>query len=261
MCTSRKPDLKRSSKKPKMRFIEETHEYIEADIKYLPATSFVKKFEPFVDWDKKAATKAKKLGVTKEVLLKEWEDKRNTGARRGTAYHKLKEDEAVLKGVVVVGEKAYPAKWQPTIGGIKDDESMKLENNTVYVEKLLWSKAYGISGQADIVEVIDGYINIKDHKTNAKLEKFAWVHPATGPVRMLAPVKHLERCTFNSYQLQLNLYMFMALQANRGLKMGKMVILHVLLDEEGNFVSEEPHEVQDLQIEIRSMLEHYKNTK
>ena len=58
-----------------------------------------------------------------------------------------------------------------TANGIKEDKEMKLQDNTVYSEKMIWSKKYGICGTADLVEVVNGRINIKDYKTNAKLDK------------------------------------------------------------------------------------------
>ena len=45
-----------------LKFIEESHQYFVEDREYPPVSTVCHKFEPYVDWDQIAATKAKKLG-------------------------------------------------------------------------------------------------------------------------------------------------------------------------------------------------------
>lgn len=237
-----------------MKFIETTHKYLdEEDRDYVPVTSFIKSFQAYIDWDTIADTKAKKLGnITKEELLQQWADKRNKGAERGTLFHKMKEDELLSKGDPrIIG---YSTDVH---AGTKVDSSMLLEDNTTYVEKMIWSKRFGVCGTADLVEVVGGKINIKDYKTNEKLDFESYKHWRDGPKRLLFPVQHLDDCNFNIYQLQVNCYMYMLLQQNRHLKIGDMEVLHIIFDE--NNVSEtRVYPALNLQREVKNMLEQHK---
>lgn len=243
-----------------MKFVEDIHRYVEDDEEYLAVTYFIKTFEPYKDWNKIAETYAKKNGLSVEDVKAEWEKNKNNAARKGTKYHAEQERLLLAEGGIVVDNQLCPVKNVLTANGVKEDNSVKLENNTIYPEKMIWSKKYKICGTADIVHVQDNKINIKDYKTNKKLDFVAYDHPYKGKEKMKFPLSHLDACNFNTYQLQLNLYMFMLLQQNRHLKMGKMTILHVI------FEGDEPMgvveiEVKNLQKEVKAMLEFYKNKK
>jgi len=237
-----------------MKFIESTHKYIDEEEKeYAPVTSLLKSFQEKVDWDAVATKKAKKDGTTKEALLAQWADKRDRAAERGTAYHKQKEEE-LLGYPNVVG-------YHTDHSGIKSDADMKLEEGLIYVEKMIWSKKYKVCGTADLVEVVNGKINIKDYKTNEKLDFESWKHPRNGSKRLLYPVQHLDDCNFNLYQLQVNCYMYMLLQHNRHLKMGEMEILHVVFDENKQHKETRVYPAMNFQRDVKNMLEQHLKTR
>jgi len=247
-----------------MEFRELEHTYTLDDISYVPVTTFLKYFEPYKDWKAIAEEKARKLkdGTTAEDLLKEWEYKRTSASKKGTAFHKMMEDFYISKGGVKEDKgKVFNIRHIETLNGVKRDNIEKLEDNTVYVEKLIWSTTNRICGTADLVEVVDGYIHIKDYKTNGEIKFKSFYHPKKGSERLLTPIMHLDDCNFNIYQLQLNLYMYMLLQQNRHLKKGTMTLLHIKFNEDGLPSETIPIKVNDLQREIRSMLEYYKNNK
>lgn len=243
-----------------MRFYEEAHKYIENNQEYIPVTYFLKSYQPWVDWDKEAEKKAKKLGITKEALLKQWADKRDKAAAKGTKFHKMMEDKLLQDKGFVILDTHCPVIAVDTVDGIKEDSIMKLEDNSVYPEKMAWSQKYRICGTADLVKVVNGRINIEDYKTNEKLEKESWKHPLLGSRKLKAPVQTLDDCNFNIYQLQLNVYMYMLLQQNRHLKIGDMTILHIIFNEDDTQSIVE-HPVKDLQKEVRLMLESFKAKK
>ena len=54
--------------------------------------------------------------------------------------------------------------------GIKVSPNQKLENG-LYPEHLVYLKSVGLCGQADVVEVVDGVININDYKTNKEIKE------------------------------------------------------------------------------------------
>ena len=49
-----------------IQFIEEGHKYFINDVEYTPVSNIIKKYEPYVDWDKKAEDYARKYGKRKE---------------------------------------------------------------------------------------------------------------------------------------------------------------------------------------------------
>ncbi len=243
-----------------MRFVENIHKYIGDEGEYTPVTYFIKSFQPYVDWEEKCRTKAKKLGITYEELRAQWNVARDSAAAKGTAFHKRMEDVMIADGSVKVQDRTLPLMSYSTFAGIKEDVSMELADNTVYAEKMIWSKNHKICGTADLVQVIDGRIHVLDYKTNKKLDKESWRNPRTGSTqKLLKPISDLDDCNFNIYQLQLNTYMYMLLQANRKLKLGSMVILHVI-DEDGGY-RVEPHTVANLQSRIRTMFSNFKSKK
>lgn len=243
-----------------MKFIEDVHKYMDEYDEYTPVTYFIKSFQPFVDWEAKCRAKAKKLGITYEELRAQWDDTRDTAAAKGTKFHKKMEDRLADKGVLKVFGKELPVTYYETFAGIKDDPSMALEDNTVYSEKMIWSRKYKVCGTADLVQVVDGKINVLDYKTNKELKMEAWRNPRTGQrQKLMGPCNSLDDCNFNVYQLQLNVYMYMLLQANRNLKIGNMQILHIIFnDEEGNDVTVVPYNIKNLQPMVKAMFEHFK---
>lgn len=238
-----------------MKFVETTHKYTDGEIDFTPVTTFLKSFQEKIDWDAIAEKKAKKDGVTKEELLKQWEAKRNKAADKGTAYHKMMEELVQGSGNKVL--------WTDTVDGVKEDSTLHLEDNTIYTEKMIWNNTYKICGTADLIIVKDGLIHVKDYKTNEKLDKEAYRHPnpKIGKRKLLYPVESLDDCNFNIYQLQLNMYMYMLLQHNRHLKMGNMEILHVQYDKEGNALPPVVEKIDNLQRLIKKMLEHFSLNK
>lgn len=252
----------RRSKKKKMKFYEGPHKYIDGDIEYTSVSYLLKTVEPWVDWDKKAASTAKKTGSTKEKVLKEWAEKRDNAAKKGTAFHKMMEDSytSSVQGIKIA-EKYYPLCYAQTIDGVKEEKDVKLEDNTVYTEKMIWSNKYKICGTADLVEVIDGKIYVKDYKTNEKLEFTSWVNPKTGLSEKLKfPCANLDNCKGVKYELQLNLYMYMLLMQNRQLKMGGMEILQIVFHEDGTHEIV-PHKVRNLLKEAGLLLEYFRQKK
>ncbi|BCV02204.1 MAG: hypothetical protein CM15mV51_0180 [uncultured marine virus] len=54
--------------------------------------------------------------------------------------------------------------------GIKIAPKQKLEEG-LYPEHLVYLKSVGLCGQADLVEIINGTINITDYKTNKQIKE------------------------------------------------------------------------------------------
>src|SRR5687767_626540 len=86
-----------------MKFIEQDHIYVNDDGEvYTSATSFIKSFcNPF-EKDKIAKKYAKKHKKTVEEVLAEWDKIGKEAIKKGTAYHKMKEDELLASGAIKI---------------------------------------------------------------------------------------------------------------------------------------------------------------
>jgi hypothetical protein len=261
----RRPKLykkpKPKPKKKRMLFYEDSHRYVDEGKDYTSVTYFLKSHQPYVDWKGEAAKKAKKLGISTEALLAQWAATRDKASARGVAYHKHQEKKYLESQGIIICNTLCPVETAPTLNGIREDKSMKLEDNRIYTEKMIWNKNYQVCGTADLVEVINGKINVKDYKTNETIDFKSWVHPVHGPKKLNYPVNHLDDCKFNLYQLQVNMYMYFLLQQNRNFKMGDMEIHHILFDERDEPQETIVYKVANLQKEVRSMLEAFKSKK
>jgi len=116
--------------------------------------------------------------------------------------------------------------------GIKMASEQKLEDG-IYPEHLVYLKSAGICGQADIVEIVNGYININDYKTNKEIKEKGFTNWEGITNKMYKPVNHLDDCNLNHYSLQLSIYAYIIKKHNPKLKIGKLTIQHVKFKQVG----------------------------
>ncbi len=227
----------------KVKFIEDTHQYLTEDGNELISVSaFTEKFKPKVDWKavaKKVAAKKSKQGepTTTEDILNKWEQKRDLSARIGTIFHSIKEEELLQLANPIfynipcstkVCSYSGTDKWSIPIN--------KLENNTVYPELMIYDFEHMICGQSDKVIVANNKIHIWDYKTDAEIKFKAFSSQWVKPQKLLGPLAHLDDCNANIYSIKMSLYMYLLWKANRGtLRTGDIIIEHVHLerDEDG----------------------------
>lgn len=246
-----------------MKFNEESHSYFNDDGEiYLSATSFIKKFcKPF-QRDKIAARYAKKHKKKVQDVIDEWTKISEVAMKKGTHYHKIKEDELIGKGSIFLDEVEHTVHKPFWHEGLKIQLLKKLEPG-IYPELIVWSDKYKIAGQIDYAEITkSGYININDYKTSKEIKKQGYEKWDGSREMMNYPLNNLDDCNFSTYSLQLNLYAFLIKQHNRNLKIGKLTIEHVVGEfEDDQFVLKEVkiHKVPNLQVEIKTALDYYKD--
>lgn len=225
---------------------------------------FKEPFDPKVKATKKAKRIITERGdkVTKELLkeevdliLQDWEDKRTRGIKM---QKKLCERDLKVSGSdkVFLEERINETKY----GELLDKELNKLNNNTIYLEKLLFSNKYKILGYADKVFVKKGTINIIDNKVIDKLYRTSSYvldngHKVPG-TKMYAPLDHLDSCNYNDYVLQLSLYMYLAWENNKHLKIGKLYIRHIKMSDKDKIISDKLIEVPYLKQEVKKLLKY-----
>ncbi len=219
----------------KVKFIEESHQYIsEDDRELISVSAFTERFKNKVDWKAiahKVALKKTRLGepTTKEEVLAKWERKRDLAATIGTNYHSFREMDAHdtpnfydIKCDVEFCPVIDNHKWSLAIN--------QLKNNTEYRELMIYDMDYMICGQADKVIVVNKKINIWDYKTDAKIDFKAFSSKWVDPAYLLPPLSHLEECNANIYSIKMSMYMYLLWKSNRGLlKPGDIILEHIHL--------------------------------
>jgi hypothetical protein len=210
-----------------------------SDIKWTSVTTLVSHFKKPFDADKvaKKVTKSKRskwYGIDPKDIINIWNAESQRAVTLGTFYHNQREsDLCSLASIEREGCTVPVFKPLDSAEGIKLAPDQKLEPG-VYPEHMVYLKSLGICGQSDLVEVINGRVNIVDYKTNKEIKTESYKDWEGVSEKMLSPVSTLDDCNFNHYCLQLSIYMYMILKHNPKLQPGKMFIHHVLFETDGS---------------------------
>ena len=154
-------------------FKEEGHVYESNDqdnISWISVTGLVSKFKPKFDRDGQAIKSSKNkrskwYGMTPKEIIAAWDGETNRAITLGNFYHNQREaDMMEFKTIERYGTQVPIIKPLIDDTGIKTAPTQKLIEG-VYPEHLVYLKSVGICGQADLVEIVNGYINITDYKT------------------------------------------------------------------------------------------------
>jgi hypothetical protein len=218
---------------------DHSYKSVEADdIKWISVTSLVSQFKKPFDAKTVAArvTKSKRskwYGIAPEKILEIWDSEANRATTLGTYYHNQREaDLCSFASIERDGVTVPVITPVEEIDGLKQAPSQRLDPG-VYPEHMVFLKSAGICGQSDLVEVVNGCVNITDYKTNKEIKTESFKDWEGISEKLLSPVNNLDDCNFNHYSLQLSIYMYIILKHNPKLQPGKMYIHHVLFDIEG----------------------------
>ena len=216
-------------------FKEEGHVYESNDqdnISWVSVTGLVSKFKPKFDRDGQAVKSSKNkrskwYGMTPKEIIAAWDGETNRAITLGNFYHNQREaDMMEFKTIERYGTQVPIIKPLIDDTGIKMAPDQKLVEG-VYPEHLVYLKSAGICGQADLVEIVNGYINITDYKTNKEIKEKGFTNWEGITNKLFRPVNHLDDCNLNHYNLQLSIYAYIIKKHNPKLKIGKLVIQHV----------------------------------
>jgi len=217
-------------------FKEEGHVYESNDnddIQWTSVTSLVGKFKPKFDREGQAKKSSKNkrskwYGMTTKEILAAWDSETERAIKLGNFYHNQREadicDLDTLSRQGVELPIIRPLNNEET--GVKIAPDQKIKEG-IYPEHLVYLKSLGICGQADLVEVVNGYINITDYKTNKEIKDKGFTNWEGITKKMYKPISHLDDCNLNHYNLQLSIYAYIIKKHNPKLKIGKLVIQHV----------------------------------
>jgi ATP-dependent exoDNAse (exonuclease V) beta subunit len=221
-------------------FNAEDHSYKSIDeigINWISVTSLVSNFKkPF---DSKSVSqkvsknkKSKWFGLTPERIQELWESEANRATSLGTFYHNQRESDICSLASIQKEGTPIPVYKPIEEGGLKKAPAQRLTDG-IYPEHMVYLKSAGICGQSDLVEVINGKVNIIDYKTNKEIKTESFRNWEGIPDKLLTPLNHLEDCNFNHYSLQLSIYMYIILKHNPKLEPGRIYIHHVLFETVG----------------------------
>lgn len=208
----------------------------EEQIQWISVTTLVSNFKKPFDAEKvaKKVSKAKRskwFGIEPEKIQEIWNQESERAMTLGTYYHNQRE--ADICSFASMEREGIPIPVVSPImkDGLKVAPSQKLQDG-IYPEHLVYLKSAGICGQSDLVEVVNGKINIIDYKTNKEIKMESYTNWEGISEKMGHPVNNLDDCNFYHYALQLSIYMYMMLKHNPKLQPGKMYIHHVKFEEE-----------------------------
>jgi|TARA_Y100000385_G_scaffold81476_1_gene83401 ATP-dependent exoDNAse (exonuclease V) beta subunit len=222
-------------------FKEEGHVYESSDqdkINWTSVTSFIGKFKPKFDAKGQAKKSAKNkrskwYGMTEKEILLAWSNETDRAIGLGNWYHNQRESDMLdLKTIGRHGVEVPIIKPIINDDGIKIAPVQKIEEG-VYPEHLVYLKSVGLCGQADLVEVVNGYINITDYKTNKEIKEKGFTNWEGITSKLYNPVNHLDDCNLNHYNLQLSIYAYIIKKHNPKLKIGDLVVQHVKFKQVG----------------------------
>ena len=209
----------------------------DSNIDWISVTTLVSHFKKPFDAKKVAekvskSKKSKWSGIDPKIIQEIWKNEADRSTTLGTWYHNQREND-LCSFASIEREGVTVPVFKPSnlTEGKKIAPNQKLEPG-VYPEHMVYLKSAGICGQSDLVEVINGKVNIIDYKTNKEIKKESYIDWEGKSEKMLPPVDGLDDCHFYHYALQLSIYMYIILKHNPKLKPGRMYIHHITFEVE-----------------------------
>lgn len=224
-----------------IRFTPQDHKYTsikkEDEKDWVSVTSFIGNFkQPFeADLIAEKSSRSKKskwYGMSPSEIKDAWKSEANRATTLGTWYHNCRERDLCELETIERSGVTVPIVKPIELDGIKYSPDQKLSDG-VYPEHMVYLKSAGLCGQSDLVEVVNGQVNITDYKTNKEIKVEGFTNWEGITTKMMPPVSHLDDCNLNHYTLQLGLYLYIILKHNPKLKPGLLTIHHILFEEVG----------------------------
>jgi hypothetical protein len=224
-----------------LKFTPQDHKYTsikkEDEKDWISVTSFIGNFkQPFeADLIAEKSSRSKKskwYGMSPSEIKDAWKAEANRATTLGTWYHNCRERDLCELETIERSGVTVPIVKPIELEGIKYSPDQKLLDG-VYPEHMVYLKSVGLCGQSDLVEVVDGKVNITDYKTNKEIKIEGFTNWEGITTKMMPPVAHLDDCNLNHYTLQLSMYLYIILKHNPKLKPGLLTIHHILFEEVG----------------------------
>jgi len=236
-----------------LKFTPHNHKYTsikpEDEKDWLSVTSLISNFKQPFDADTIAVKssknkKSKWYGMTPDDIKEAWKSEAKRATDLGTWYHNQREtDICEIENMERHGF-TIPIFKPIEKEGIKYSPEQKLKDG-VYPEHMVYLRSAGVCGQSDLVEVVNGVVHITDYKTNKEIKVEGFTNWEGKTQKMSGPLSHLDDCHLNHYALQLSMYMYIILKHNPKLSAGTLTIHHILFEEAGRDVFDNPISARD----------------
>lgn len=163
------------------------------------------------------------LEAARELVLEEWEKKKNDSIEFGNYIHEAIED-------WVIGGIPLPVELKKVFDKV---DGLTEYAKKIEAEQVVYSEKYQVAGTIDMpiyrTNRGDSVIDIADHKTN--LSKGITFD---SKYRFLDPFSHLEACNYNEYAIKMSCYAWM-LEEQFGRKIGNLKIFYIYRDDDEEF--------------------------
>ena len=212
---------------------EESHTYslLNSDVKFKSVTEFIHTFfKPFDEQKiakKLTQTNLKYKGMSVEQLINSWNKRRD----RGTIVHKQIED--FVNSECKISDAEMNNLDLKTIQGINFINKKCLKKtNLLASEVIIYSEELKLAGTIDLIifNKEKNHVSIIDWKTNKKINKKSFKSSQKG-VRF--PLKNMDDCNFNHYNLQLSMYQYI-LESYYNVTVNGLFLVH-LNEQEFNY--------------------------
>lgn len=221
-----------------IQFDEPTHKYTFNGVELISATTFIDTFATKFDESGEILKRcALKEGVSEKELKKRWNDKGVKAASIGSKIH------AGIEHYFNTG-KIRKNKYTEIF---KQFAQYKYKGK-LFSEIRIWDADIGICGTADLLEVLDNKIVIRDFKTNEKKPT-----DYSFGKNMKYPISHLPDSKLTKYELQISLYLYiLASKYNYEIGEGNCIYW---INRKKNIIEEMPVTLR--MDEITAMIAHY----
>jgi len=219
-------------------FKAEDHSYTSVDndnpISWISVTTLISQFKEYFDAEAVALKCSKQksskwFGLTPESIRAIWKSESDRASGLGTFYHNQRETDLCSLASIEREGIPLPVYTPVETDGIKYAPDQKITDG-IYPEHMVYLKSAGICGQSDLVEIVNGHVDIIDYKTNKEIKTESYKNWEGVSKKMLFPIAHLDDCSFVHYALQLSIYMYIILKHNPKLQAGKMYLHHITFE-------------------------------
>lgn len=220
-----------------IKYYDEPHKYFIGEQELTSGTTFIGQFKNKFDAPMMAKVSGKKKGIDPEVLLAEWDYKRDFSSIKGTMVHNFAEnywgnkvfpysDEAIINRF---GEDVIKERYEECVRMFKEFYSEASKSLVpIAMELVIGDAELGIGGMVDGLFWNDkmGELQIWDYKTNRQIRT-----QSEYKKRFKAPINFIQECEYEAYSLQLNLYKYI-IERNTNLKIGRLYLVWITEENE-----------------------------
>jgi hypothetical protein len=211
-------------------FKERAHTYFYKEKECISTTSLVGQYQKPFETEIIAARYAKKHNIPVIDVLKDWEEKRDSAAIKGTHVHAYAEYLFQNK----VYEDPQISDIDPDLLRFVDNFYEDVRNRLILVkaEMVVGDYGLGVCGMLDKFFYNPKYneLQIYDYKTNKEIKD----HSPYGN-KMINGLDHLDDCEMTKFSLQLGIYKYI-IEKNTNISVGNCYICWLNNDKNENYV-------------------------